>query len=335
MTERTKASRRQEFWERNRRSGGYLFRSIVKRRALSFMRGLLLFGLCFMILQPLLNKISISFMAQQDLYDTTVVVLPRNATLVNYSLASHLMDFPKTLLNTFWITLASAILQVAACMFVGYGFARFEFPLKKLWFGFVLLVIIVPPQTISSALYVNFQSFDVFGIIRAITGSTINLRGQVTPYLLMCATCMGLKDGLYIYMLRQYFRGVPKSLEEAAYVDGCGSLHTFVRVMLPDALPILVSCFLFAFVWQWTDSFYTRNFMSGTRLLSSELSSLIERLSRYLQDMYNTSGANIGAARQQQMVSTGVLMSITPLIVLYCFAQRGFVESLSSTGIKM
>ncbi len=335
MTEPKPSMQKRDFWDRNRMSGGYLFKSTAKRKALSFMRALLMFGLCFMILQPILNKISISFMAQQDLFDTTVVVLPRNATLMNYQLASHLMDFPKTILNTFWITLVTAILQVAACTLVGYGFARFEFPLKKFWFACVLLVIIVPPQTISSALYVNFRFFDVFGIIKALTGDTINLRGQVTPYLLMCATCMGLKDGLYIYMIRQYFRGVPKSLEEAAYVDGCGSLHTFVRVMLPDALPILVSCFLFAFVWQWTDSFYTRNFLTGTRLLSSELSSLIERLSRYLQDAFNTSGANVSAARQQQMVSTGVIMTIAPLIVLYCFAQKGFVESLSSTGIKM
>lgn len=335
MTETTPSVHKRDFWERNRMSGGYLLRNHAKRRVLSFMRALLMFGLCFMILQPIFNKVSISFMAEKDLYDTTVVVLPRNPTLINYQLAAHLMEFGNTLLTTFWVTMLVAVLQVAACTLVGYGFARFEFPLKKLWFACVLLVIIVPPQTISSALYVNFRFFDVFGIIKLLTGKTLNIRGQLTSYLLMSATCMGLKDGLYIYMLRQYFRGVPKSLEEAAYVDGCGSLHTFVRVMLPDALPLLVSCFLFAFVWQWTDSFYTRNFLTDTRLLSSELSSLIERLSHYLQDMYNTSGAHVGAARQQQMVSTGVIMSAVPLILLYCFAQKGFVESLSSTGIKM
>ena len=66
----------------------------------------------------------------------------------------------------------------------------------------------------------------------------------------MSAGCMGLKNGLYIFMIRQYFRNIPKELEEAAYVDGCGTLKTFVRIMLPDAKPILTSCFLFAFVWQ-------------------------------------------------------------------------------------
>ena len=98
-----------------------------------------------------------------------------------------------------------------------------------------------------------FANFDLFGLIPLLNGGkSINLRGQVTPYVMMSLTCMGLKDGLYIYMLRQYFKGVPKSLEEAAYVDGCGTLHTFLKVMLPDAMPIITSCFLFAFVWQWT-----------------------------------------------------------------------------------
>ena len=95
----------------------------------------------------------------------------------------------------------------------------------------------------------------MFGLIEAIRGETLNLRGSVLPYYLMSAGCMGLKNGLYIYMTRQFFRNQPKELEEAAYVDGCGTLRTFFRIMLPDAKPIITSCFLFSFVWQWTDSF--------------------------------------------------------------------------------
>ena len=82
----------------------------------------------------------------------------------------------------------------------------------------------------------------------------------------MSLTCMGLKNGLYIYMMRQYFKGIPTSLEEAAYVDGCGTFHTFVKIMLPDAMPTIASCFLFSFVWQWTDIFYTRLFLPSTAM---------------------------------------------------------------------
>lgn len=323
------------FKERNQMSNGYLLRKTAGRYAINIMRALLLFGLCFLILSPILTKISISIMSEQDIYDSTVIVLPRNVTGMNYQLTSHLMTYPTALTNTILISFLTAILQVAASTLVGYGFARYDFPLKKFWFACVVLVIIVPPQVISTALHLNFRFFDIFGIFQATTGAPLNLRKTITPYLLMCATCMGLKDGLYIYMLRQYFRGVPKSLEEAAYVDGCGSFHTFWRVMLPDALPILTSCFLFAFVWQWTDLFYSNTFMGTATLLSRELSTLVTRLSRYLGDTSQTAGSQVGLARQQQITATGVLMSIFPLLILYVFAQRGFVESLSLTGLKM
>ncbi|MDD2647785.1 MAG: carbohydrate ABC transporter permease [Eubacteriales bacterium] len=335
MSNTPKTWHAKSFWERNRKSGGYLLRSTSKRAIVNILRALLMFGLCFMILQPILSKISISLMSEKDIYDTTVIVLPRNPTTLNYTLTSHLMSYPTALMNTILISFITAVLQVAACTLVGYGFARYDFPLKRIWFACVILVIIVPPQVISTSLHVNFRFFDVFGIFNAIQGQPLNLRKTITPYLLMSMTCMGLKDGLYIYMLRQYFRGVPKSLEEAAYVDGCGSLHTFVRVMLPDALPILTSCFLFAFVWQWTDIFYSNTFMGTATLLSGELSRIAMRLSQYMADTQNASGSSVSIARQQQIIGTGVLMSTFPLIILYIFAQRGFVESLSMTGIKM
>ena len=246
------------FWARNRKSGGYLLRKTVRRKGYQLIRFLLLFGLCFMIIQPLLDKLSVSFMAERDLYDSTVISIPRHLTTANYSLAASkiLLNYGTTFLNTLIVSLAVSVLQIAACTLVGYGFARFEFPFKKFWFAAVIITVIIPPQTISSSLYLHFNFFDIFGIFKATTGSSLNLRGSPIPYALMSATCMGLKNGLYIYMIRQFFTGIPKSLEEAAYVDGCSIFKTFWRVILPDAVPILVSCFLFSFVWQWTDTFY-------------------------------------------------------------------------------
>lgn len=333
MSSAPRALRPDTFWQRNRKSNGYLLRSRVGRGFVSFVRALLLFGLCFMIIQPILTKISVSIMTESDLYDSTVIVLPRNLTTDNYTLTAMLMTYSKALFNTLWITFIIALVQVAACTLVGYGFARFNFPLKKFWFACVLLVIIVPPQTISTSLYLSFQFFDVLGIFKAITGSAINLRKSLVPYVLMSATCMGLKNGLYIFMVRQYFKGIPQSLEEAAYVDGCGNFATFIKVLLPDAIPILVSCFLFSFVWQWTDRFYTRNFLTGYTMLSSELATLADRLAFHVGNKLQSTNA-VSVARTQQIVSTGVLMGVAPVILLYIFAQRGFVESLSSTGLK-
>ena len=331
---KSKAAKHSNFWERNRKSNGYLLKKTVMGYAASICRFILLFGMCFMILQPILNKISISFMTESDLYNPIVIAIPEHFTTANYLLAAQLMDYGKAIVNSFVVSLTIAILQISMCTLVGYGFARFEFPLKRFWFACVMLVILIPPQTISSSLHLHFRFFDILGISQLLTGNTINLRGSALPYYLMSAGCMGLKNGLYIYMIRQFFRNIPKELEEAAYVDGCGTLKTFIKIMLPDAKPILTSCFLFAFVWQWTDGFYSKLFLGNTKLVSTGLARIVDSLGAYIQRLTGNT-VTVSVAYSNCILATGTLMIIMPLIILYLFAQKGFVESLSSTGIKM
>ena len=194
-----------------------------------------------------------SLMEERDLYDSTIILLPRHVTLENYVHVANLNDLPRSMLNTLWVSLLISFSQIVSCTLVAYGFARYEFKFKKFWFGCVLAVIIIPPQTIQSALYTNFANFDILriftlfgvnaeglsfgqrlqsvidgtgtGLIALLTGKTINLRASVLAYVLMALTCMGLKNGLYIYMMRQYFKGIPTSLEEAAYVEAEGTLY--------------------------------------------------------------------------------------------------------------
>ncbi|MBR6165452.1 MAG: carbohydrate ABC transporter permease [Clostridia bacterium] len=321
------------FRERNRRSGGYLLKRRAGQVTISIVRALLMFGLCFMIIQPLVTRFSVSLMAAEDLYDSTIRLLPRNVTLDNYRIVAELTSMPASMINTAWISLVMSLCQVVSTTLVAYGFARYEFPLKRFWFACVVLLIIIPPQTIQTALFMSFTHFDIFGIIKATTGSDINLRSSLIPYTLMCLTCMGLKDGLYIYMLRQYFRSVPVSLEEAAYVDGCGTIHTFVKIMLPDAVPTIASCFLFSFVWQWTDLFYTRNFISGYKIYSRELSNITSIMSKYFA-RNATENITVPLGRQMQLIGIGVFVCCVPLIILYAFTQKTFVQSLTMTGSK-
>lgn len=332
---KAKVEKRRDFWERNRKSGGYLLRRTVMKYAVSICRAILMFGLCFLILQPLLNKISVSFMEERDLYDPTVVCIPQHFSTNNYRLAAGIMQYGTALKNSFIVSLTVAILQVAMCTLVGYGFARFKFPLRGFWFACVILVILIPPQTITTSLFLNFRFFDILGLAKLITGSTLNLRTSVAPYYMMSFTCMGLKNGLYIYMIRQFFRNIPKELEEAAYVDGCGTLKTFVRIMLPDAKPIITSCFLFAFVWQWTDGFYSDMFLGSTRLVSISLSKMVDQIGAYIAKDLGAANMAVSVAFSKAVLSTGTLMIIVPLLILYLFAQKGFVESLSMSGIKM
>jgi len=319
----------------------FLLKNNIANVTYKIFRAILLFGFCFLIMQPLLDKISVSFMPEVDLYDATVISIPRNFSTDNYKIALNLMKYWPTLFQSIIIIVISAALQVSSCMLAAYGFARYKFPGKNILFMCVFLIIIVPPQTILSSLYLNFQFFDIFGIIKLISGRNINLLGTLTGYFLLSATAMGLKSGLYIFLLRQYFRGVPKELEEAAYVDGCGRLHTFGKIMLPDALPMVTSCFLFSFVWQWTDSIFSTLFLRGYMMMPIALSRLTENFFRYWASINSISSGSGGVMAQppvgyvQAVVATGMIMFLIPLILLYLVAQKTFVESLSQTGIKM
>ena len=331
---KTKTGLFSEFRERNQKSGGYLLKKKFMDIGLSVCRAILLFGMCFLIIQPILNKISVSFMTEEDLFNPVVIAIPQNFTTENYIIAADIMNYKDAIVNSLFTAVTVAVLQIAVCTLVGYGFARFKFPLKSFWFACVILVILVPPQTISSSLHLHFRFFDVFGLIEAIRGESLNLRGSALPYYMMSAGCMGLKNGLYIYMIRQFFRNIPEDMEEAAYVDGCGMLKTFVRIMLPQAKPIITSCFLFSFVWQWTDGFYSKMFLGTKPLVSTSLARLVDSLGAYIQRVQGIK-TTVSLAYSNCILATGTLMIIVPLIVLYLFAQRTFVESISSTGIKM
>lgn len=330
MTKNNKKAKTQSvdsrsFWERNEASGGILLKETTKKYALSIFRAILLFGMCFMIIQPILNKIAISFMAEKDLYDSTIVLVAKHFSVANWKVAASMLDYKHSLVNTIWVSILVSVIEVFMCSLVGYGFSRFQFPLKRFWFFCVILIIVIPPQTISTSLFLHFRYF---------LGGKVNLSKSMLPYIMMCMGCMGLKNGLYIFMIRQFFMGFPFELEEAAYVDGCGPFKTFFRIMIPGAKPILTSCFLFSFVWQWNDSFYSNLFLGKIRLLSTQIGGIGERLGGYLATAAGST-VTVPVAYLNAINSTAVLMMIIPLILLYLFCQRLFVESLASTGVKM
>ena len=181
----------------------------------------------------------------------------------------------------------------------------------------------------ASALSLNFRYFDIFGIFQAITGEPLNLTGSATPVYLMAGTCTGFKCGLYVYLFRQYFRNVPRDIEESAYLDGCGACRTLFDIMLPDAMPLATSCFLFSFVWQWTDNYFTNLLMKSVNLLPTKLAGLAGALIPYLEPA-RPSPTYIAAIN-----ATGTLLILLPVILLYLVAQKKFVQSLSGSAIKM
>lgn len=305
----------------------------IKQVISSIIHYILVIGICFVILYPLIVKFSVSIMEEKDLYDVTVRYVPKHFTLENYKTAWKYMRYPEAFSNSLKLSLLTSIMQLASCTLIGYGFARFDFPLKNFLFGLVILALVVPPQTIMIPLFLHFRFFDIFGLINKISGSTLNLLDTYWPFALTSATGMGFKSGLYIFMMRQYFRGAPKELEEAAYVDGAGPFRTFLEIMLPGAVPMMVTVFLFSFVWQWTDTFYSTLFLEKMWVLPTALNSLaptvahrysIEKLGMMVQ---------LSPGYTSMLNNTGSILVMFPLALIYIFAQRHFVESIERSGI--
>ncbi|MCR4727697.1 MAG: carbohydrate ABC transporter permease [Lachnospiraceae bacterium] len=304
----------------------------VGRFLWSIIRGVIIIGICFTILQPLFVKISVSFMNEHDLLDSSIKYIPKHFTTTNYKLAIKGMDYWASLIRTFALSGSVGFLQLCSCMLVAYGFARFRFPFKKLLFGCVILMLIVPPQIIMLPLFMHFRFFDIFGIIKAVKGSPVSLLDSYWPFIIQAVTCTGFKNGLFIYMLRQFFKGMPRELEEAAFVDGCTKLKTFVRIIVPSAVPMMVTIFLFGFVWQWLDSFYTSLYLKGTQVIPVALNSLGA-------SVYNEY-ANFGGSMNfvspgflSMMNNTGTVLAMIPLVILYLVCQKFFVEGIERSGI--
>jgi len=304
----------------------------LQRALWSVVRGVIIIGICFTILKPLILKVCVSFMSESDLYDASVKYVAKNFTLNNYLLALDGMDYFPVLLRTILLSAGVALVQLVACLLTAYGFARFRFPFKKLLFACVIFTLIVPPQVIMLPLFMKYRFFDIFGIFEAVTGSTVNLIDTYWPFFIQACTTMGVRNGLYIYMLRQFFKGMPKELEEAAYVDGCGKLRTFVQIMMPSAIPMMVTVFLFGFVWQWTDSFYTSLYLNQTQVMSTALSSLaVNVYSQY--EGYGGTMSFISPGYVSMINNTGTVLTIIPLVLLYVICQRYFVEGIERSGI--
>jgi multiple sugar transport system permease protein len=232
----------------------------------SLFRYIVLTGLAFVILYPFLIKLSLAVMDIRDLSDATVRFVPKTFTLENIKGAIRFLDYYPNLLYTVVFTTTISLVQVFFAMITAYGLACFRFPGRKILFGLVLFSLIVPPQSIILSLYFNFQS--------------LSLLGKPLSLYLLAATGLGLKNGLLIFIFRQFFKGCPRELEESASIDGAGVIGTFVRIIMPSAIPIILTSYLFSIVWQWTDSFYTSIFIPDNTLLARRLQMLVSLIIR-------------------------------------------------------
>lgn len=275
------------------------------------VRLVLIIGISFMILYPFIVKGIVSFMSTNDITDNTVMYIPREGSTYFIQKAVNSLDYWPALLNTALLSLGVAVLQLFVSTMVGYGFARFKFWGKNLLFLLVLLMLIIPAQTITLPLYVNLNNFLGTGL------SLIN-----TPFALLFLALMGLglKNGLYIYLMRQFFRGMPKELEMSAYIDGAGHFRTFFSIMLPNATNMMITVFLFAFTWQWTDTTYNTMLIPDLKILTNTI-------------MNVTTATSGDTTQMQALLDTSSLLLILPLLIVFLFAQRYFIQGIERSGL--
>lgn len=314
-------------------------RKMIRARKLTgkgirgIIKAIFLIGFCFVILYPVLMMISKAFMERGDIFDNTVILVPRNFTLQNFDIAMRLLDYWPALGNTLLLSVLVTVLETVSCLVVAYGLARFQFKLKSLFMALVVFTIIVPPQLILTPMYVQFRQFDPFGIISAIFGGSMNLIDTYWPFGLMAATAVNARNGLFILIFFQFFKNMPKELEEAAYIDGANSFSTFYRVMLPNATTSITTVALFGFLWQYNDMNYTTSFLQNKPVFSGVFNNL-SRLTTEIYDLLGVSQYDMTTTMYMPLFkSAGVLLILLPLLIVFAFCQRFFVESIERVGI--
>ena len=329
-------------------------------------RMVLMIGISYIVIYPFLTKIAGSVMAPEDFVDVTVRLIPKHFTLDTYRAIASELNYWEALRNTLILSLICAVIQTFICALIGYGFAKFKFRGRNLLFILVVLTMIIPHQTLQLSMFLKFRNFDIFGIVRLLKGGGIqvfghnikeispgvasffeslnitsfdsflsqpvtedgiNLCNTSIPLIFLSLGGLGFKNGLYIFLFRQFFRGIPDELEESAYIDGSGTFRTFWRIILPLSIPMLITVFLFAFCWQWTDDFYTNLFYTSpnankllVQLVNKEPKSLVTDYAGkqlFYSAIHNTCG----------------LMIIFPLVVLYAFLQKFLVQGIEQSGL--
>lgn len=297
----------------------------LSQKIWSFFRGAILLGFGFIIMYPVIYMISCTFRESSDMNDPSVMWIPKHFTLDVLKDTIKAMDFGNTLKNTLFLNVGCSVVQVISCSVTGYGFARFEFKGKNFLFLIVIMMILVPPQIISLPLYTQFMNFGI-GTFR------INLIDNMLTMYLPALTANGLKSGLMILIFRQFFRGLPRELEDVAYIDGCSPFRTFITIMLPNTLPAVLTVFLFSVVIYWNDYYTSSVYFHNTKTLALVLENLDNELKKYL-----FGSAEVQISQREQIVwkEAGCLLSITPILIVYIFLQKYFTESIELSGIIM
>jgi multiple sugar transport system permease protein len=297
-----------------------VFGTYTKRGVLpTILLYLLLIGISFIFLYPLMQMLIISLMGLEDLLDATVIWVPHKLAFSNYVKAAVALNFWQALGDSILVALAPSLAIIVSSSLIGYGFAKHSFPGKRLFMVTLLIVFLVPTILMSIPTYVTYQEMGLVG----------SLRSFIYPAL----TGFGLRQVIFILIFYQFYRGVPQELIESAEIDGASSLTIFFRVVIPLSLPAFLISFLYSFVWYWNDTGLANMYLKDSY---TTLSGAVMQFKKLYEVLFP--GGTVGLEGANDVYNLGVqfagtILSIAPLLIIYFVTQKWFVESADRSGI--
>ena len=283
---------------------------------------LLLTCVGFVFLLPILKILSGSFMPVNEILDPTVGFIPGVLYFENYNQAFQVLNLWENLPRSIMVALFPALAQTLTAMIVGYGFARFEFPLKKTLVILMMVVFLIPPQVTMIPQFLTMRDYGLLGSIWS----------MVVP----AAFGQGLNAPLFILIFYQFFKSIPGSLEEAAEIDGARVITVFFKIAVPMALPSIIVSLIFSMVWYWNETTLTALFLQTPGLDSAFMFTTLPLELQNFTDSFEMifpDGAFTVTRVNEGVRMAGMIISILPMLLIYFVLQRWFVEGVDRSGI--
>ena len=314
----------------NSELNAYKCKKTVSQIAVSVFRYAFLLAIAYIIIMQLIYLVSYAFRTPEDVYDASVVWLPKHFTLSNFKVAWKVIEYPRTVFTTVSILIVSGLIEILTCALPAYGLARFKFKGKTVMLVVVILMILLPPQMIAVSMSLNYAHFDVLNILKLIGkifGRDIRPNLLDTGFVSWLPSIfgVGLRAGLFIFIYMQFFKGLPKELEEAAQIDGANAFQTFVRVVMPSSGVAFLTVGIFSMVWHWNE--YNQSVLYFTD--HYPISIMINQLKTSL-GIYASHGIAVSSAAYDM---AACLLYILPLLIMYIVLQRKFITSIDRVGI--
>ena len=284
---------------------------------------ILLIAVSYVFLYPLIKMFSMALMSKADIINPEVQWIPKSLSFENIKVAIKVLDVPKTLVNSFWLSALFAIAQTIVSALTGYAFAQFKFKFKKLWFGMVLASFIIPVPIVLIPRIMMFTSLQDLLSIKII--------GSIIPQLALSLLGQGVYSAILILIFYNFFKLIPTVLDEAARIDGANAWQVFWNIFVKMSLSTILTVFLFSFVWNWNETYITSTFVrSSVQLLPMKLGAFDSLFESVTGSMPQGGG---GARLNEAYKMAGTLIAVLPLLIIYAFVQKRFVEGIENTGI--